>query len=553
MSTWRAKGVVRRWLQRALVLLCLGTVSLAPVAESFARPGGGSSYRGGSSRSGGSWSGGSRSGGSSSSSRSGGSSSRSSDWGGSRSSGTGDYGSRSSGTPIWVGSGSSSPSSGSSSSGGSALLGFIILLVILIAAVVFIWFLYRLLFPAKPQQWSTSEALSVEPRAELERLRTIDPAFSLVVFEDFISALYPTVLRAHAQGQLATLSPYVAPGAQSRLAERNLGGLGAVIIGGMTIDEVEGIPVAGEPSGQFVQVTLVIEANLGSRDPSTGREHGLYVMEKWTLSRSLRARSRTPDRARSLGCPNCGAPLQQVFGGRCNHCGQNVLSGAFDWTLTNAIVCSEETVGPILGGHAEEQGTDLMTIVDPYAHSRLAALKQRDPSFDWNQFSGRIDLVFREFQQAWAGRDLSKMRPFMSDTLFSVQSYWVNEYLAQRLRNVTEQGQIERIDIARVTEDAFFDAIIVRLFASSTDYTVSDDGQLVSGSRTARRRYSEYWTLIRGRGVNKPTKTTPECPRCGAPLKITMAGDCTYCNARVTSGAFDWVLSRIEQDEAYVG
>ena len=32
-----------------------------------------------------------------------------------------------------------------------------------------------------------------------------------------------------------------------------------------------------------------------------------------------------------------------------------------------------------------------------------------------------------------------------------------------------------------------------------------------------------------------------------------MAGSCTHCNAKVTSGEFDWVLSRIEQDEAYSG
>jgi ferredoxin len=30
-----------------------------------------------------------------------------------------------------------------------------------------------------------------------------------------------------------------------------------------------------------------------------------------------------------------------------------------------------------------------------------------------------------------------------------------------------------------------------------------------------------------------------------------MAGSCTHCHAKITSGEFDWVLSRIEQDESY--
>jgi predicted amidophosphoribosyltransferase len=43
------------------------------------------------------------------------------------------------------------------------------------------------------------------------------------------------------------------------------------------------------------------------------------------------------------------------------------------------------------------------------------------------------------------------------------------------------------------------------------------------------------------------------CPNCGAPLNVNMAGRCEHCDAKITSGEFDWVLSRIEQDEAYEG
>ena len=49
-------------------------------------------------------------------------------------------------------------------------------------------------------------------------------------------------------------------------------------------------------------------------------------------------------------------------------------------------------------------------------------------------------------------------------------------------------------------------------------------------------------------------RSTPgACPNCGAPLAISMAGHCTYCKAKVTGGDFDWVLSKIEQDESYAG
>ncbi len=91
------------------------------------------------------------------------------------------------------------------------------------------------------------------------------------------------------------------------------------------------------------------------------------------------------------------------------------------------------------------------------------------------------------------------------------------------------------------------------MFASSLDYTVDDSGKVVSGNRQKPRAYSEYWTLIRGTQRKGPTKTELSCPNCGAPLDVTMAGDCKYCNVKITTGEFDWVLSRIEQDESYGG
>jgi len=37
------------------------------------------------------------------------------------------------------------------------------------------------------------------------------------------------------------------------------------------------------------------------------------------------------------------------------------------------------------------------------------------------------------------------------------------------------------------------------------------------------------------------------CPNCGAPLDVDLSGVCSYCKAPIMSGAYDWVLSRIDQ------
>ena len=55
-----------------------------------------------------------------------------------------------------------------------------------------------------------------------------------------------------------------------------------------------------------------------------------------------------------------------------------------------------------------------------------------------------------------------------------------------------------------------------------------------------------------GTGAN--THDVHQCPSCGAALdKINAAGVCGYCDSRITSGKFDWVLSRIDQTEVYQG
>jgi len=50
-----------------------------------------------------------------------------------------------------------------------------------------------------------------------------------------------------------------------------------------------------------------------------------------------------------------------------------------------------------------------------------------------------------------------------------------------------------------------------------------------------------------------PARADLNCPNCGAALKINAAGVCEYCSGKITSGDFDWVLSKIEQDESYAG
>src|SRR5690349_21938139 len=97
-------------------------------------------------------------------------------------------------------------------------------------------------------------------------------------------------------------------------------------------------------------------------------------------------------------------------------------------------------------------------------------------------------------------------------------------YEKQKLRNVTERSRILGVQMAKITADKFFDAITVRVFASGLDYTVSDDsGEIVSGSKTRERYYTEYWTLIRGSSRTDKARAELVCPNCRGPPAGSLA------------------------------
>lgn len=380
-------------------------------------------------------------------------------------------------------------------------------------------------------------------RERFEKLRQADPDFSLVLFEDFVHALFHEVHSRRGGGHLDHFAAYIGPKARAEMRFHPAQAVRSIVVGSMRT-----LAVRGE--GSWVEVSLAIEANY-TEVQEDGREQTFYVEEEWRLSRWMATKSRPPGKTRVFGCPSCGAPLEQIEERTCRYCQKVVDTGEFDWVVTGWTTLRREKRGPMLTGTTQEVGTDAPTVVASDARQRWTELSARDPALRWEPFVARVGLVFSQFHIAWSAQDLARMRPYMSDSLLQTQRYWIETYQRAQLRNVTERPVILTVHLARVIRDRWFDAVTVRVFAQCVDFTVDAGGRVVGGSKSDVRSYSEYWTFIRGSGRTGAPRATPECASCGAPLDIEMSGQCRHCKAHVTSGEFDWVLSRIEQDEAY--
>ncbi len=193
---------------------------------------------------------------------------------------------------------------------------------------------------------------------------------------------------------------------------------------------------------------------------------------------------------------------------------------------------------------------NLNQIQDPVAtRTALAGIKSRDPAFTTSSLIEKTKTAFLEIQQAWSDQDLSKVRRFISDGVNERFTIQIEMQKKQNIRNRMSDVQVLGTDIVSIESDAHFDSIHLKITAKAKD----SDENLATGKKI-RDNFSgtfvEYWSFLRKPGAHTLAgKGLVEgvCPNCSAPLKLSDTGSCSYCDAVITSGEYDWVLTEITQ------
>ena len=381
-------------------------------------------------------------------------------------------------------------------------------------------------------------------------LRADDPDFEAETFLQRAEMTYFLVNRAYQHLDAPALQPYLAPdlfakrsqAVQTLLAEHHKPAQIDLNIRGMHVPAV-----AHGPDGDRIVVHFDLVSRERMLDTATGKiisDTGSDQRsgENWTFSRKAGAKTVVSGGVVAAKCPNCGAPLALDESGHCKHCNANVTTGDRDWIVT-AIEPSRfegARADGFLGSQRLSSGAGFQ------------AIASADPAFDREAFLKRVESAFDALQTAWQARDLEAARGFMSPGLYFAWSAQVDQLKEQHRKNVLEGLRIDGLLPVGVVHGRVFDDVMVQIDATCADYEIDETtGRIAFGDKRPEP-FAEYWTFQRGVGVattGKPGTLEKQCPNCGAPLNVNAVGECTYCKAAVTSGKFDWVLSRIEQPE----
>jgi len=385
--------------------------------------------------------------------------------------------------------------------------------------------------------------------AEIEAIRARDPGFEIETFLQRAEMTFFLVKRGLTRNDAESIRPYLQDelfNTVSRgIAEQKANHRHA-LLESLNVRAVHLLAATIDEQRQTLRIHFDLvyraksldDANRVLSDEREDTSHG----EQWTFMRAAAARTPASGDVTAARCPACGAELRLNLDGTCAHCRASVTNGSVDW-----VVCAVEPASflgipndsPIvLGATSFTQG--------------IANLKAADPAFSMDAFRTRVRTAFLSLQDAWSKQNLDAGRAFLSPGAYFAWSAQIEAMKSEGRRNVMEHLEIRQIEPIRVIHGRVYDDLTVRITAACADYEVDAGGKVVFGDRSVQP-FTEEWTFQRSVGTTttgKPGTLENTCPSCGAPVSLTQIGECRYCKAAVTSGKFDWVVSRIEQEDS---
>jgi hypothetical protein len=187
------------------------------------------------------------------------------------------------------------------------------------------------------------------------------------------------------------------------------------------------------------------------------------------------------------------------------------------------------------------------------------ALRLKDAQFELQPLLDKTRQLFVELQEAWFKRDMSPVRPFLSDATFQRFEVQLQLMKDQGVRDAITDIDVMDVQLIGLEQSEWFDTVHLRVRARMRDTDVPATASVAEAIAAAKRvppeAFTEVWSFVRKPGVQTRIGADlfqGKCPNCGAPFQGGAANRCEFCGAIVNSGNYDWTLSEITQGIEHV-
>ena len=180
----------------------------------------------------------------------------------------------------------------------------------------------------------------------------------------------------------------------------------------------------------------------------------------------------------------------------------------------------------------------------------ISTFNKVDPNFSEAEFREKLSNFYIHFQQSWQNKDISDLRPYLTDALYAKSDRQLDSYRKNNQTNHVDHPTVLNVEILGWKKDQGNYVIAAVLNTRIVDYVTDDStGEVIRGSNTKEKFMAYEWRLIRSAdkltALNTGTSSVT-CPYCGANVNINRSAVCEYCDSVIHVDTFDWVVSEIK-------
>ena len=173
-----------------------------------------------------------------------------------------------------------------------------------------------------------------------------------------------------------------------------------------------------------------------------------------------------------------------------------------------------------------------------------------DPNFDEAQFKEKLANWYVQLQNAWQKRDISSLRPYLTDTFYAQMERQLQSHIDAHRTNIIDRISVLSVQLKGYKQESGEDKIIAYLNTRIIDYTIDDNtGHVLYGNKNVEKFMTYEWLLTRTSGQltgEQEAMQSVVCPHCGATLNINKTAKCDYCGSIITVEEHGFVISSIK-------